>query len=173
MPKESEQVYEQRCREALQNGNISEFKLQFSRWLYWYKITEKNKPYYGVYKFFEGAHDECVQNTDSPNIPQELRIYAVLSYITMDKYDKAVEALDDMRKRFEDDPKMIVMLDVIEAVVHFLSGKSEEERMDLLDAITHDKAYAIDYLHSVLSSIEDPKTQAILRDNFRSIIPEI
>lgn len=173
MPQEPEQAYERKCRAALQNGNMSEFKLQFSRWLYWYKVTDKNRPYYAVYRFFEGEHKECIEILDKPNVSPELKIYAVLSYITLDDYDRAVAVLDEMRKLFEDDAKMVAMLDVIEAVVHFMQGKLDAERRDLLDAIAHDKAYAIDYLHSIISSIDDPASQARLKESIRAVLPEI
>ena len=173
MPQESEQAYEQKCRAALQNGNMSEFKLQFSRWLYWYKVTDKSKPYYAVYRFFEGEHNECVQILDSPSTPAELRIYAVLSYITLDDYDRAIALLDDMRKSFEDDSKMMAMLDAIEAVTHFMQGKLDAEKKDLLEAIAKDKAYAIDYLHSIIASIDDPASQARLRESIHAVLPEV
>ncbi|MEM3364497.1 MAG: hypothetical protein QXS93_03240 [Candidatus Micrarchaeia archaeon] len=173
MPKESEQAYEQKCRAALQNGNMSEFKLQFSRWLYWYKLTDLNRPYYGVYRFFEGEHNDCIKILDQPSTPLELRIYAVLSYIALDDYDRAAAVLDEMRAKFNDDSKMVAMLDVIEAMVHFMQGRLDAERRDLLDAISRDKPYAIDYIHSILSSIEDLATQSRLKSSFSSIIPEI
>ncbi|MCX8200122.1 MAG: hypothetical protein N3G76_01500 [Candidatus Micrarchaeota archaeon] len=173
MPKESEETYEQKCRAALQSGNMSEFKLQFSRWLYWYKVTEKSRPYYAVYRFFEGEHNDCVQVLDSPGMPPELRIYAVLSYITLDDYARAANVLDEMRVRFENDPKAVAMLDVIEAVVHFMQGKLDAERKDLFDAVAHDKQYAIDYIHSILSSIDDPASRSRLKESFSAIIPEV
>ncbi|MGB9635390.1 MAG: hypothetical protein ACP5H8_01895 [Candidatus Micrarchaeia archaeon] len=173
MPKESEFAYERKCRAALQNGDISEFKLQFSRWLYWYKITGKSRPYYAVYRFFEGEHNDCIQILDRPGIPLELKIYAVLSYIALDDLDRAVAVLEEMRTKLEDDPKMVAMLDVMEAVVHFMQGKLDAEKHDILDAVARDRAYAIDYLHTIIASIDDTASQSRLRESIRSILPEI